>query len=66
MNYNDKMQKKMGSKPSYGKGMNLKDNTQASPVKEVSANSQKYDMGRCKKYTNGSKGYPSQALPNSI
>jgi len=47
-------------------GMNLKDNTQASPVKGISTNSEQYDLGKIKKYSAGSKGYPSQALPNSI
>lgn len=63
MAYMEKMQKKMGSKPSYGKGFNLKDNTQASAVKGIKTMAQKYDMGRMKKYSDGSKGYPSQAKP---
>jgi len=58
----DSMQKKMGSKPNYGKGFNLKDNTQASPVKSIDTMSQKYDMGRMKPYKDGSKGYPAQAV----
>jgi len=58
----DKMQEKMGSKPNYGKGFNLKDNTQASPVKGINTMSQKYDMGKCKYYTDGTKGYPAEAV----
>ncbi len=46
--------------------MKLKDNTQASPVKSISTNSEQYDVGKIKKYSAGSKGYPSQALPGSI
>ena len=57
---------KMKSDKSHGKGINIKDNTQASPVKSINTNSEQYDLGRVKKYSNGSKGYPSQALPNSI
>lgn len=56
----------MGSKPNYGKGFNLQDNTQASPVKGINTMSERYDLGKVKKYSCGSKGYPSQALPNSI
>ena len=57
------MQYKMGKKSSYGGGFNLKDNTQASSVKPINTMSQKYDMGKMKKYSDGSKGYPSQAKP---
>lgn len=39
----------------------LKDNTQASPVKSIKTDSQKYDRGRCRYYSDGSKGYPAQA-----
>ena len=56
----------MNKSSSYGKGISIKDNTQASPVKGINTNSEKYDLGRVKKYSAGSKGYPSQALPNSI
>ena len=52
----------MGSKPNYGKGFNIKDNTQASPVKDINTMSAKYDMGRIKRYKDGTKGYPSQAV----
>lgn len=62
----NKMQKSMGSKPNYGKGFNLQDNTQASSVKGINTMSERYDLGKVKKYSCGSKGYPSQALPNSI
>jgi hypothetical protein len=57
---------KMKSNNSSASGMNLKDNTQASPVKSINTNSEQYDVSRIKKYSAGSKGYPSQALPNSI
>lgn len=56
----------MKKSKSSGKGFGLKDNTQASPVKTVKANSEKYDLGRIQNYSAGSKGYPSQALPGSI
>ena len=57
---------KVKSDKSSAKGMSLKDNTQASPVKSIKTNSEQYDLGKIKKYSCGSKGYPSQALPNSI
>jgi len=57
---------KVKSNSSSAKGMKLKDNTQASPVKSISTNSEQYDVGKIKKYSAGSKGYPSQALPGSI
>jgi len=57
---------KMKGSNSYGKGISIKDNTQASPVKSVNTNSEQYDLGRIKKYSAGTKGYPSSALPNSI
>ena len=57
---------KMKGNYSYDKGMNIKDNTQASPVKSINTNSDQYDVSKIKKYSAGSKGYPSQALPNSI
>lgn len=40
---------------------NLKDNTQASEVKQVPTDSCKYDMGRVQMYSAGSKGYPAEA-----
>lgn len=51
----------MGKKSNYGGSSNLKDNTQASPVKGINTDSQKYDMGRCKYNSVGTQGYPSQA-----
>ena len=57
---------KVKSDKSSVKGINIKDNTQASPVKSIKTNSEQYDLGKIKKYSCGSKGYPSQALPNSI
>ena len=57
---------KVKSNNSSASGMSLKDNTQASPVKSIKANSEQYDIGKIKKYSSGSKGYPSQALPNSL
>jgi len=56
----------MNKSKSSGKGFNLKDNTQASPVKSIKTNSEKYDLGKIQQHSAGSKGYPSQALPNSI
>jgi len=56
----------MNKAKSSGKGFNLKDNTQASPVKSINTNSEKYDLGKIQKYSAGTKGYPSKALPNSI
>lgn len=44
-----------------GGGFNLKDNTHASDVKNVSMNSEQYDMGRVQYESVGSKGYPAQA-----
>ena len=58
----DKMQYKMGSKPSYGKGFNLKDNTQDGTVKGIKMDSEKYDMGKCRYHSDGTKGYPAQAM----
>ena len=52
----------MGAKPSYGSGFSIKDNTQDGVVKNISTNSEKYDMGRCKYDSVGTKGYPSQAI----
>lgn len=60
------MKGKKYPKKMYGKGMNLKDNTQASSVRPINTNTEQYDLGKIKKYSSGSKGYPSQALPNSI
>jgi len=51
---------------SKGKGFNIADNTQASPVKNIKVDSEKYDMGKIQPYSDGTKGYPSQALPHSI
>jgi len=51
----------------YGKGMSLKDNTQASAVKSIpTVSSEKYDVGRIKNYSAGTKGYPAKALKDSI
>lgn len=61
MNRVDKLQEKMSSKPVYGKGMNLKDNTHASSVKAINTMSEKYDMGKMQEYSCGSKGYPKEA-----
>lgn len=46
---------------SGGSVFNLKDNTQASEVKKVPTDSEKYDLGRVQKYSCGSKGYPAEA-----
>jgi len=58
----DRLQERMGKKPQYGGGFDLKDNTQASKVRDISTMSQKYDMKKCKYHSDGSKGYPSQAI----
>lgn len=39
----------------------LKDNMQAGMVKKINTNSEQYDMGRIKKYSCGTKGYPAEA-----
>lgn len=39
----------------------LKDNAQAATVKTVNTNSEQYDLDRIKKYSCGSKGYPTEA-----
>ena len=49
-----------------GKGFNVPDNTQASPVKSIKTDSEKYDTGKIQPYSDGTKGYPKQALPHSI
>jgi len=51
---------------SKSKGMGLKDNTQASPVRPIKTDSEKYDMGKIKNYSCGSKGYPSQATKDTM
>jgi len=57
---------KDGSKPykaTYkGKGMNLKDNTQASGVRKINTNAEQYDIGRINKLKSNSQGYPSEAF----
>ena len=55
-----------GSMSNGGSGMGLKDNTQASPVKSVNTDSEKYDMGRLQVKKCGTRGYPSQAIQGSI
>jgi len=46
---------------SRGSTFDLRDNTQASEVKKVPTDSEKYDMGRIEEYSCGSKGYPAEA-----
>jgi len=60
------MKEMKASKPPSGKSFGVKDNTHASPVKSISTESEKADLGRVKPYSSGNKGYPSQALENSI
>ncbi|HUU88159.1 MAG TPA: hypothetical protein VMX17_10455 [Candidatus Glassbacteria bacterium] len=43
------------------KSFNLQDNAQASTVKNVPSDAEKYDMNRMRYYSAGSKGYPSEA-----
>ena len=61
--YSDRRDESRGMRKSKDRGgaFNLKDGEQANTVKHVSTNSEKYDMGRIKYETVGSKGYPSQA-----
>ena len=61
--YKDRRDESRGTRRKESKRgvFNLKDNTQASEVKQVSTNSEKYDMGRIKEYSCGSKGYPAEA-----
>lgn len=61
--YKDRRDESRGmSRGKMGGGVfNLKDNTQASEVKQVSTNSEQYDMGRVRYESVGSKGYPAQA-----
>lgn len=49
------------SRESRGGSFNLQDNAQASSVKSISTDSEKYDMGRMQSYSSGSKGYPAEA-----
>lgn len=51
---------------SNGKGFSIADNTQASPVKSIKTDSEKYDAGKIQPYSDGTKGYPKQALPHSL
>jgi len=52
----------MGEKRYPSGGFNLQDNTQASPVKSIPTMSEKYDMGKMKYHSDGTKGYPSEAI----
>lgn len=58
--------KEMNSSKSSGKSFGVKDNTHASPVKSISTEAEKADVGRIKPYSAGNKGYPAPALPNSL
>lgn len=46
--------------------LGLKDNAQASPVKSVTTDAEKYDMGRLQEKKVGTRGYPSEAIKGSI
>lgn len=61
--YKSRRDESRGMRASKDRGgsFNLKDNTQAGIVKNVSTNSEQYDMNRIKNYSSGSKGYPSEA-----
>jgi len=61
--YSDRRDESRGMRKSKDRGgvFNLKDGTQASEVKNVSTNSEQYDMGRIREYSSGSKGYPAEA-----
>jgi hypothetical protein len=43
------------------KGFEIKDNAQAPIVRDINTNSEQYDLGRVRKYSNGSRGYPAEA-----
>jgi len=59
--YKDRRDESRGMKGRGGSVFNLKDGTQASEVKMVPTDSEKYDMGRVREYSCGSKGYPAEA-----
>ena len=52
----------MYSRGAMGSTFDIKDNTQEGEVRSLpTSGAEKYDMGRVKKYTCGSKGYPAEA-----
>ena len=61
--YKDRRDESRGARrgKSGGSVFNLKDGTQASEVKKMSTDTEKYDMGRIRPYSSGSKGYPAEA-----
>ena len=61
--YHDRRDESRGMKKSksYGGMYDLKDGTQASGVRSIPTDSEKYDMGRVKYESVGSKGYPAEA-----
>lgn len=62
--YKSRRDESRGMRRSKDRGgvFNLKDNTQAGEVKKISTDSEKYDMGRMRYYSVGTKGYPAQAM----
>jgi len=60
--YKDRMDESMAMrKRSYGASFDLKDGSHDGEVKMIQTNAEGYDRKRVKPYSDGSKGYPSQA-----
>jgi hypothetical protein len=61
--YKDRRDESRGARSERRSGgsFNLRDGAQAGEVKKVPTDSEKYDMGRVKSYSCGSKGYPAEA-----
>lgn len=51
-----------GEKRRYNPPPELKDNTHASKVYGIPTDSEKYDMGRMRYFSSGTRGYPAQAI----
>lgn len=62
--YKDRRDESRGARrgKSMGSTFNIRDNTQEGEVHSMPTTAaEKYDMGRVRKYTCGSKGYPAEA-----
>ena len=61
--YKSRRDESMGMKAKNpgGKGFNIRDNAQEGDVRSIPTNAEKYDMGRMRPYSCGSKGYPAEA-----
>lgn len=61
--YKDRRDESRGMRSSKDRGgvFNLKDGEQSGNVKYVSTDSEKYDMGRVRYDSVGTKGYPAEA-----